>query len=251
VRPGLRAIATRELRELDAEFARGTFGHGVSRAALAAVNLDHVWSAIRHVAPLGPAALQAMVSAVLAEREAKTHAADLVWTGPEGKSGWARPTPAVLAELFAAARAHVLLAGYAFDHGADVLAPLHRAMREHAVDAELFLNIDPPARFGADPEGHVRKEVATFFAENWTFGPPHPRLYVAPVTSDRRAHVSLHAKCVVVDRRVSLVGSANFTQRGQERNIEVGVRMESEDLATRIVAQFHAALSAGVFVAVT
>jgi phosphatidylserine/phosphatidylglycerophosphate/cardiolipin synthase-like enzyme len=34
---------------------------------------------------------------------------------------------------------------------------------------------------------------------------------------------SLHAKCAVVDGARSFISSANFTQRGQERNIEVGV----------------------------
>jgi phosphatidylserine/phosphatidylglycerophosphate/cardiolipin synthase-like enzyme len=33
----------------------------------------------------------------------------------------------------------------------------------------------------------------------------------------------LHAKCIVVDHEQALITSANFTNRGQTRNIEVGV----------------------------
>ena len=49
---------------------------------------------------------------------------------------------------------------------------------------------------------------------------------------DRRAlvpgppYASLHAKCVVVDGAQTFISSANFTQRAQERNIEVGVLIE-------------------------
>src|SRR5689334_12122684 len=115
-RAGLRGIATRELLELEAELARGTCDGGVTRAVLAAVNLAHLWPALRGFAPLGPGALRGIVSAVLAERDVCSEHAELVWTGPEGEAGWARPTPSVLVELFTAARSHVLLAGYAFDH---------------------------------------------------------------------------------------------------------------------------------------
>jgi phosphatidylserine/phosphatidylglycerophosphate/cardiolipin synthase-like enzyme len=40
---------------------------------------------------------------------------------------------------------------------------------------------------------------------------------------DARRRANLHVKCVVVDRQVVFVSSANFTEAVQERNIEVGV----------------------------
>ncbi len=54
---------------------------------------------------------------------------------------------------------------------------------------------------------------------------------------------SMHAKCVVVDRRRVLVGSANFTRRAQTRNIEVGVLLTDEDFAQGLLHQWQAAIS--------
>ncbi len=47
------------------------------------------------------------------------------------------------------------------------------------------------------------------------------------------SQVGLHARCVVVDRARAFVSSANFTQRGQERNIEVGWGCSSPTRASR------------------
>ena len=49
---------------------------------------------------------------------------------------------------------------------------------------------------------------------------------------------SLHAKCVVVDGRHALVTSANSTDRGQTRNLEVGILVEDPSFATTLEAQF-------------
>jgi phosphatidylserine/phosphatidylglycerophosphate/cardiolipin synthase-like enzyme len=51
---------------------------------------------------------------------------------------------------------------------------------------------------------------------------------------------SLHAKCVVVDGRLVFVTSANFTDRGQTRNVEVGVVLDEPRLAAVLEAQFVA-----------
>lgn len=46
------------------------------------------------------------------------------------------------------------------------------------------------------------------------------------------------AKCVVVDARWVFVTSANFTDRGQTRTIEVGVLLEDVHLAAVLESQF-------------
>jgi len=50
---------------------------------------------------------------------------------------------------------------------------------------------------------------------------------------------SLHAKCVVVDARITLIGSANFTDRGQTRNIEVGVLIDDAAFARQVALQWQ------------
>jgi phosphatidylserine/phosphatidylglycerophosphate/cardiolipin synthase-like enzyme len=60
------------------------------------------------------------------------------------------------------------------------------------------------------------------------------------------ARASLHAKCVVVDRRVALVTSANFTEAAQERNLEAGVVVRSARFAARLADHFDGLADAGL-----
>jgi phosphatidylserine/phosphatidylglycerophosphate/cardiolipin synthase-like enzyme len=59
---------------------------------------------------------------------------------------------------------------------------------------------------------------------------------------------SLHAKCLVVDRRRALVGSANFTDRGQSRNVEVGAIVEDAAFAGELARQWLGLVDGGLLV---
>ena len=55
-----------------------------------------------------------------------------------------------------------------------------------------------------------------------------------------RLRASLHAKCVVVDKELAFVSSANFTEAAQTKNIEVGVTLRSAAFAKRLAEHFEA-----------
>jgi phosphatidylserine/phosphatidylglycerophosphate/cardiolipin synthase-like enzyme len=76
---------------------------------------------------------------------------------------------------------------------------------------------------------------------------PLPEVYYDPRSLDREitAQSRLHAKCVVVDRRVAFVTSANFTEAAHERNIEAGVLIQSPRFASRLADHFDALAHAG------
>jgi hypothetical protein len=194
-------------------------------------------------------AVLAVLDATLAERAVRKYAPELVWTGPEGPGGQARDTAIVLRELFEGARQSVILAGYAFDHARDVLEPLHRAMVNHQVEARFFVDI-PQREQGSLPAiEYLQAHLGSFLHNNWPFGAPLPRLYY-----DKRAlnpgppYCSLHAKCVVVDGTRAFVSSANFTQRGQERNIEVGVLIDDVRFAETLAGQWLGLVGNGLVV---
>lgn len=243
----LSRVASSELRRIRDGIATGSLRAPVDRAGLVGLGVRHQLDAL--LAALAghrsPAAL-AVLDAVLAERAAERPPPELVWTGPEAKSGTARDTAVVLRELFEGARERVILAGYSFDHAREVLAPLHATMLEHQVAAHFFIDV-PQVGAGIDPDAHLRESLGGFVRTSWPFGEPRPRLYY-----DKRALVpgppwsSLHAKCVVVDGRHAFVSSANFTQRGQERNIEVGVLIEDPSFASFLAGQLLGLVSAGI-----
>ena len=100
-----------------------------------------------------------------------------------------------------------------------------------------------------DLDAYVQSEVGRFLSVEWPWT-PKPAVYVDPRTAaaaKARLYASMHAKCIVVDERWALVGSANFTNRGQTRNIEVGALIDDPAFARAVVSQFRSAMACGVF----
>jgi len=64
-------------------------------------------------------------------------------------------------------------------------------------------------------------------------------------SAERKTRVA--AKCIVVDGAHVFVSSANFTEAAQERNIEVGLLIQSRALAERVRRFFDALLDSSYF----
>jgi phosphatidylserine/phosphatidylglycerophosphate/cardiolipin synthase-like enzyme len=210
----------------------------LSRTAMLAHGLGAIWDEVAWLAPLDAPALEAVLRVAITERITRpVPRIELVWTGPEARVSAARDTAVVVRELFAKARRSVIVGGYAFTSGADILAPLHTAMRDRGVDAALFLHVDDA--LGVAAEDAARAGIERFLQLNWPFGDPIPRLYYDPRTVAPGSSINLHAKCVVVDERWALVGSANFTHSAHHRNIETSALIEDPGFATALAAQWR------------
>lgn len=213
-------VSTSDLERLRSALAGSRLSFPITRFGLQAEGIEALADVALGLTALGPVGALAVVDTVLAERGDRPEPPELVWTGPESRRSGARDTAVVLASLFLRARTSVLLAGFAFDHASEVLSPLHGALLR-GVSCRIFAD---------------QSLAEGFLRDHWPFGPPFPEVYgFAP---ERGVFASLHAKCVVVDGRWALVTSANFTDRGQTRNIEVGVLLDDGRLAATLEAQF-------------
>jgi phosphatidylserine/phosphatidylglycerophosphate/cardiolipin synthase-like enzyme len=226
----LAGVGTGALQTLLEGLQSGRVAFPPSTFALQTEGLGDEAPALAGLGALGRAGAVALIEAVLAERQARPRPAELVWTGPEQRTSGARDTAVVLHDLFTRAQERVLLAGFTFDHASEVLRPLWEAAKR-GVAVRLF--VDAQAAPG-------------FATTNWPFGPPLPELFLFRPAEG--VYASLHAKCVVVDGRWSFVTSANFTARGQSRNVEVGVVLDDAHLAEGLEKQFQ---PGGHFAAVT
>lgn len=236
---GLTRVSLADLTRLHRLVVAGRLPAPVSATALQAAGLGNLHDALAALGPLEAPALQAVLQVAIAERTRRpVPRLDLVWTGPDTHASQARDTAVVVRELFQSARRSVLVAGFAFDHADEILSPLHRVMREHGVEASFFVDLSQYAnpQLPGDP---AQAAADTFLARNWPFGDPRPALYFDPRNADPRTRVSLHAKCVVVDEQRALVTSANFTDRGQTRNLELGVLIEDSAFARQVVEQWR------------
>jgi len=106
-----------------------------------------------------------------------------------------------------------------------------------APDLQVVFCLDVPRKLtdsSLDDE-IVHRFAMDFRQRHWPW-PQTPAFYyhrrsLAPEPGGR---ASLHAKCVVVDRRVALITSANFTKAAQTKNIEAGVLVRDPNTAQRL-----------------
>lgn len=148
-----------------------------------------------------------------------------VWTGPASAVVGSRLTIAVVADLIAEAQQEIVLVSYATYPPAGVTAALSEAA-ERGVAVTLLLERaeDKPGWNGlAEPFPHLTAQVLCW-----------------PLT-ERPAGASLHAKVLVVDRRVALVGSANLTAFAMERNLECGLMVTGGDVPRQIAEHLTSA----------
>lgn len=172
---------------------------------------------------------------------------ELVTTGPEAPGVTNRDTSVVVRELFANAQKSVLVAGYAVYQGAEVFRALAERMQAvDSLDVKFFLNISRPDNDTSAVSIILRKYMSRLRDQQWPQGCRLPDVYFDPrsLAIDKRS--SLHAKCIVVDEDIVFVSSANFTNAGQERNIEVGLLVRSPIVARQLSQHFVMLMDAGV-----
>ena len=241
----LHRLSTLQLVQLQRLVRTGDLRCPFTEAALLQRGLGPLWGHLGWTAALDGAAVEAVLCVALAERESRPPPSlELVWTGPEAKVSTARDTAVVVRELFARAQDTVLVTGFRVDGGKWIFEPLRDAMRDRGVDARVFLHLDDRPGLSADQAAEAG--VAEFLRTSWPEGGPVPAVFYDPRTVAPGSSINLHAKCVVVDGRYSLVGSANFTHNAHVRSIEVGVVIDDIHLATDLVRQWQGLIDAGL-----
>ena len=164
---------------------------------------------------------------------------EVVISGPDSTGG-ARDTGVVTRQLFGEARERVLVVGFAVHQGKSVFKVLaDRLDNDDAFDAILCLDVRRQHGNTTVNRDIVRRFASDFAHDEWP-GKRLPRVYYDPRSLDAFSPTAsaLHAKCVVIDGQKALVTSANFTEAAQDRNIELGLLVNSPDLASRIEAHF-------------
>jgi len=204
-----------------------------------------------HDEGMQPLHLALLVETIIRTRTRLLQQADrvnLVWTGPEALGVTNRDTGVVVRELFGSANSEVMMAGFAVYQGRAIFKRLTERMEERpGLRVRLFLDVKRPPADSSSPEELVRRFADRFQTQEWP-GARLPELYHDPrsVDQDGSKRSCLHAKCVVIDRQVSLVTSANFTEAAQTRNIEVGALIHSERFAVSLAWHFESLLEAGL-----
>jgi len=175
---------------------------------------------------------------------------DLVTTGPEAGGVANRSTSVVVRDLFRNAQRSVLVAGYAIYQGHRVFQSLADRMEQHpGLQVRMFLDVPRAHEDSSSINEQVARFVHTFKTTHWPHEAPMPQMYCREqiLGGPNGKPGSLHAKCIAVDSERVFVSSANFSEAGQDRNIEVGLLVRSSVISERLTRFFEALADAGFF----
>jgi cardiolipin synthase len=146
-------------------------------------------------------------AACAVSRAHRRQSIDVVWTGPESGISTSRLTAAVVIDLISEARRELLLVSFATQTEPGISAALDAA---HGRGVSIMLLAERHA------DNHAYSHAAT----------PFPDLTATRLhwpATERPQGAALHAKIIVVDDLIALVGSANLTGRAMEDNLECGI----------------------------
>jgi hypothetical protein len=164
---------------------------------------------------------------------------EICWTGPEAEGLLVTPNAAAIKELLGSCSdtGTILLVGYSLTVGKDTFMEQVRdllidASKRHA-KVQIVLH--------RDEEGKNHQELV----KGWDVFARKPEIYTWQ-PPDGHKYTKLHAKCLVVDRLQMLVTSANFTFHGLESNIELGLLVRNQPLATAVHDRFQLLINSKV-----
>lgn len=240
----LHHLPTGSLRALSSSLQAGMLSAGITRYGVqqaAGADVTSVEGSLRYLEQIGMSALQmaVVVQSIIDARGAQPDPSslfDLVLSGPDVPGVPTADTAAVMHTLIAGASREVQLIGYAIHNGRKLFAPL--AERMAAIpDLRVTFCIDIARQYGdASLDSEVVQRFAIDFrTKHWPW-PTLPQVFYDPrsLSPTGQPRASLHAKCIVVDREIALVTSANFTEAAQQRNIEAGVLIRHRGMVERI-----------------
>jgi phosphatidylserine/phosphatidylglycerophosphate/cardiolipin synthase-like enzyme len=172
---------------------------------------------------------------------------DLIWSGPDEPESLAESTQVTVRELFLSAKKEIFVTGYALYNGRQIFEPLAKRMAESpGLKVTLVMNIQRKDNDTSLDENVVFRWKQQFFKKQWP-GDNKPQLYFDPrsLLMDRAKRAVMHAKCIIVDKSVALVSSANLTEAALCRNIEAGFVVRDELVVARLQRNFEVLVQKG------
>jgi phosphatidylserine/phosphatidylglycerophosphate/cardiolipin synthase-like enzyme len=175
-------------------------------------------------------------------------AVELVLSGPRATGAMARDTASVFSALVREAREEVLVTGYVAVKAKQLLAPLAEFLdADDSRKATIVLDFKRE-NDTTMAELLAARKAEEFWRDQWPTSRRRPDLLYDPrsLAMERKDRTSMHAKVVVVDRKVLFVTSANLTPRAQSDNIELGVVVRHEPAARAVCEYFESLREAQV-----
>lgn len=245
----LMRLPAASLMALGSALESGTLRHGFSKQGLvpicgeAATVVD---PALRHLTSSGFSNLAAGVlcqalGRALAERDATERSVQLVLSGPDVGGTPVVDTKTTVLSLFEEAQQEVLITSYVFHKAAGFFSLLAQKHDQNPNFRVTFVVDLTHSRKSPDDTATKLAQAfgADFRKQHW-LGTRVPEIWHDPRSFENTESERgiLHAKTVIVDRKLAFITSANFTEAAQARNIEAGVLIRQPRIADRLHGYF-------------
>lgn len=140
---------------------------------------------------------------------------EVCWTGPQPRGRLSsRATEPALQELIQSATESIVVVGYQIGSGAAPVLSILKRKVKRGVHVTFLLD---------------ERAMSPYF-RRWVRNLEGPvQVYVRPL-SRADPMSALHAKCVIVDGRAGMFGSANLTFHGLRGNVELGLLVKDRDI---------------------
>lgn len=139
-----------------------------------------------------------------------------VVTGLSWMNMGVRSVQSALKDLLLGANQEILLCAYSVTGGADeILEELENSLKRGVQLKGVFNRF-----YHQNPE---IQEYFLYLVSNYSY---------CQIYNFNHPHQELHSKLIVVDRQISLIGSANLSLRGMKYNYELGVIVNGTEVIT-------------------
>ncbi len=156
--------------------------------------------------------------------------AEVVVTAPPSFAMKTKITKTVVKSMLEGAKSSIVITGYSLsDYFMDLMDCIIRKSQE-GVFVKFYVN-------------HI--EDQTNLDKLCRYKGRFLKIYNYPKQDDSMA--ALHAKVISIDKKDNLITSANLSYHGQEGNIELGIHIESQEIARQIESVLTALLFKKVF----
>lgn len=255
----LHKLPTPSLRSLAASLREGPLSSGITMYTLqqiAGAEASELKACLESLKQDGmtPAQIALLIEAIIKARGSTPAPAslfELVLSGPDVPGIPTADTAALTHTLLEEATTEVMLVSYAVHNGNRLFERLaSKVVAKPSLRVRFILDIPRKYTDTSTSNEIVRRFAKEFREKQWPWQ-PLPELFYDPrsLSEDWEQRSSLHAKCVIVDRRVALVTSANFTEAARHRNIEAGVVVRYKPFVEQLVGYFEGLRSSGQLVA--
>lgn len=190
---------------------------------------------------------------------------ELIFSGPQIEGARAASTLQEFDRVVSTANKELLVVTHSIYKADKILASIARR-QEMGAKVTICYNISRnSSQNKGRPAQKVLDEARQDFIKSWGAEYPLPQVFYFPLSLWRsndpgvppealpaltgvgeREFPVLHTKCIIADRSLALVTSANLSDSAQKRNLELGVLIKNPSYASKICNYFEGAIKTKV-----